>query len=100
MRLPGVGSAESREVTFILCQRCVPVTAFVSLMGSFNGWDPAAHRLVCDPDGRWRITLRLPPGDHRYLFIVDGTPVNTPAAGDRMEYPCEWGTPVSVRTVD
>ena len=95
----GVSKTKAREVTFTLCPWCVSVRRFVSLMGSLNGRNPATHQLARHPDGGWRITLSLPPGEYRYLFIVDGRPVNNPDADDRTEYPCEWGTGISVRTV-
>ena len=45
----------------------------VSVVGAFNGWDPQAHPLRGpDRDGVWTLSLLLPPGRYRYLFVVDG----------------------------
>lgn len=48
-------------------------TNAVSVAGSFNGWNGAAH-VLADPDrdGLWEITLRLEPGEHAYQFVLDG----------------------------
>lgn len=46
----------------------------VSVAGTFNGWDPAAAPLSDDDaDGIWEKTLKLPPGEHQYKFVVNGT---------------------------
>jgi len=50
----------------------------VTLVGDFNGWDPAATPMRQSPDGRWMASLELPHGHHRYLFLVDGTPTLDP----------------------
>lgn len=45
----------------------------VSVAGTFNAWDAAAHPMVdADGDGLWQVTLRLAPGRHAYQFVVDG----------------------------
>jgi len=45
----------------------------VSVVGGFNGWDPARNPLRGPgPDGRWEATVRLAPGIWRYAFVVDG----------------------------
>ena len=48
----------------------------VEIVGSFNGWTPAA--LVKGDNHVWSITLALPPGEHTYNFLVDGKPVRDP----------------------
>ncbi len=47
-----------------------PAAGAVSLIGSFNHWDPKTHRLE-QCDGGWRITVFLPAGTYPYAF-VDG----------------------------
>lgn len=49
----------------------------VSLVGSFNHWDPGAHPLQC-ADGEWRITIYLPPGTYLYAFAIGGRIVRDP----------------------
>ncbi len=45
----------------------------VSVVGTFNGWDPHAHPLRGpDRNGVWSLSLPLPPGRYRYMFVVDG----------------------------
>jgi hypothetical protein len=59
----------------------------VALVGDFNQWNPARHRLHRDGDSaRWVITVQLPTGLHKYAFIVNDS-VWTP-------------DPTAVRTVD
>ncbi len=51
----------------------LPDAGTVSLAGSFNNWDADATPLARQPGtGRWVATLRLAPGWHEYLFVVDG----------------------------
>ena len=52
----------------------------MTLIGDFNGWDPAATPMRQTPDGRWMASLELHHGYHRYLFLVDGTPTLDPKA--------------------
>ena len=44
--------------------------AEVCLAGDFNAWEPRAMRR--QKDGRFAMTLRLPPGSYEYRFVVDG----------------------------
>ncbi|MEZ4269706.1 MAG: glycogen-binding domain-containing protein [Myxococcota bacterium] len=48
----------------------------VLLSGDFNGWAPTAATATAltdaDGDGGWETSIALPPGEHRYKFIVDG----------------------------
>jgi hypothetical protein len=45
----------------------------VSVVGSFNGWSPAATPMVRGEDGRWQVKIRMRPGRFEYKFAVDGT---------------------------
>ena len=44
----------------------------VSLVGDFNEWNPAAHRMKQMPDRAWLVTVELKHGHHRYAFLIDG----------------------------
>jgi len=45
----------------------------VSVAGTFNQWDARATPLVrSGANGMWTVTLKLPPGQHQYAFVVDG----------------------------
>ncbi len=50
----------------------VPAASRVTLVGEFNGWDPAATPLS-NPSGRgvWETTVLLPPGRHLYAYVVN-----------------------------
>jgi len=51
-----------------------PNARSVAVAGSFSRWDPSRH-LLSGPDrnGRWTVTLHLPPGRYEYLFVINGT---------------------------
>ncbi len=56
----------------------------VFLVGDFNEWNPTVDRMV-QRDNGFEIRLFLVTGKYRYMFIVDGEPVNdpdSPAYGD------------------
>lgn len=84
-------------VRFRLAGERIPGASWVALVGPFNRWDAAVHRLALGADGWWTIFITLPPGTHPYLFIVDGFPYNDPEDDGRV--PCEWGGWYSVCVV-
>jgi 1,4-alpha-glucan branching enzyme len=51
---------------------------FVSLIGEFNRWDPFWEPMAEGRPGLYQVTLRLPPGQHYYVFCVDGERVPDP----------------------
>lgn len=66
----------------------------VSLVGDFNGWDPAATALQ-QRDGTWTVVIPVTPGRHQYGFVVDGsTWIADPAAARSAD--SDFGTPNSV----
>ena len=58
-----------RAVNFI-CH--APEARSVSLVGDFNQWNQAAHRMKQQPDRAWFLIVELKHGHHRYAFLVDG----------------------------
>jgi Carbohydrate-binding module 48 (Isoamylase N-terminal domain) len=91
MPLPGEHSGRS-TVRFVLV---APYASRVSLVGDFNGWNPAAMPMRRSSDGRaWLLDVPLGRGRHAYSFIVDGDLAADPAApragGD------DFGVPSSV----
>ncbi|MEK7678211.1 MAG: isoamylase early set domain-containing protein [Verrucomicrobiota bacterium] len=66
-----------RGVNFI-CN--APQAQAVSLVGDFNGWNPAAHPMRQMPDRAWFLKVDLHHGHHRYAFLVDGTLTLDPRA--------------------
>jgi hypothetical protein len=69
------GSMDPRQaslisVTFTLSY---PAAESVSLIGSFNQWNPAGHKMQQLSDlNTWTLEIRLPEGRHEYAFLVDG----------------------------
>ncbi|MCA9669854.1 MAG: isoamylase early set domain-containing protein [Myxococcales bacterium] len=61
--------ASAGNVTFSASQT---KASSVSVVGSFNDWDPERGRMARQGDGRWQLALELPPGNHRYMLWVDG----------------------------
>ena len=51
-----------------------PRALFISLVGDFNHWNPENDLLQKGHDGVWRITKRLPRGQYRYRYLIDGEP--------------------------
>src|SRR5690349_8897411 len=76
---PPISPAGEREpVRFELA---APQASRVSLVGSFNEWNPRATPLVRDSStGKWIVSVRLAPGRHVYAFVVDGDVTAGPAA--------------------
>jgi hypothetical protein len=66
---PAVAAAEGALVRFVFY---APQAHAVAVAGSFNDWSPAAAPLARVDGGAWTITLSLPPGQHEYVFVVDG----------------------------
>jgi hypothetical protein len=65
--------------------RGLPARA-VSIVGTFNNWDPTLHRLEETEPGLYQISLELLPGRYYYTFSVDGNrlldPYNLDSARD------------------
>lgn len=67
--LAGVG--DGAYVRFTLF---APGAHSVAVAGSFNEWDPAQAPLIqTQTPGVWAGTVALPPGQHVYAFLVDGS---------------------------
>ncbi len=64
-------------------------TRSVAVAGTFNHWSVTAHPMV--PDGKkaggvWRVVVPLPPGEHAFMFVVNGKDwVTPPLAEDFVE---------------
>ena len=72
--------------------------ARVSLVGDFNGWDPAATPLRLASDGRtWVAMLPMRSGRHTYAFVIDGEVVADPSAPRAADD--DFGTPSSLMLV-
>ena len=49
-----------------------PEAQSVYITGSFNDWSLDESYRLKRENGHWSLTLPLPPGVHRYRFIIDG----------------------------
>ncbi|MDE2040439.1 MAG: hypothetical protein KGO96_07860 [Elusimicrobia bacterium] len=68
------GPPPESSLSFVDFSARRPRAKSVGLVGDFNGWSPRALPMRRGPGGRWTLTLPLPRGRQRYLFIVDGEP--------------------------
>ena len=95
---PSIAVVPARQelVRFVVV---MPTAHRVTLVGDFNGWNPATTPLAQDAAGRvWTVSMPLPAGTYQYAFVVDGkTWMADPTAPIRLED--EFGTPSSVLTV-
>jgi 1,4-alpha-glucan branching enzyme len=47
--------------------------ASVSVAGNFNAWSTTSHPMQRAASGRlWTAVVALPPGDHLFMFVVNG----------------------------
>jgi hypothetical protein len=74
-----------------------PAAKQVFVAGSFNSWQPEQTPLVSAGNGRWAGDLKVGPGRHEYLFVVDGQWLPDPNAKESVENP--FGGKNSVLTV-
>ncbi|AGL20175.1 isoamylase early set domain-containing protein [Actinoplanes sp. N902-109] len=56
------------RVTFCL-PRDTPAGT-VSVVGTFNGWEPGRHELKVRRDGTRTVTLTLSPGQHQFRYLA------------------------------
>lgn len=55
----------------------------VALAGSFNQWSAVSHPLArIGSRGLWTVVVPLPPGEHLFMYVVDGAWVSPPIAED------------------
>ena len=59
----------------------------VMLTGSFNQWSISSHPMTrAGSTGAWTIVVRLPPGEHLFMYVVDGTTwISPPLAEDYVD---------------
>jgi 1,4-alpha-glucan branching enzyme len=76
---PGRYSARnmSKPISFY----CIaPNAQSVSVVGTFNEWNPAANVMTRQVDGAWFAQVNVNHGHHNYAFLVDGKMVLDPRA--------------------
>lgn len=74
-----------------------PEATCVQLAGDFTQWEQDPVTLTRDVGGEWRTMVKLPPGEHRYRFRVDGQWQDDPDCTVRVANP--YGSEDMVRHV-
>ena len=64
-----------------------PDAKSVLLVGDFTDWQRRAVPMEQGSGGVWTATVKLPPGTHNYLFIVDGAWCEDPECTLRVANP-------------
>ncbi len=44
----------------------------ISVVGSFNSWEPGRHELLRRRDGSYSVSVILGPGIHQFRYLGDG----------------------------
>jgi 1,4-alpha-glucan branching enzyme len=81
---PAAPAVTPSGVRFVLIH---PGARSVALAGSFNQWSASSDLLTRDPrGGAWTIVVTLPPGEHLFMYVVDGSQwISPPLAADYMD---------------
>jgi Glycogen recognition site of AMP-activated protein kinase len=97
-RTPQPVAPPAADVTPVQFVVVAPGAESVALVGDFNDWDARLTPMRAGRDGRlWTVTIPLPPGRHRYAFLVNGARWLADPSAPRA--PDDFGTPSSVVTV-
>lgn len=83
------------RITFVLPGDTGPV----SVVGDFNGWDPAVHPLRKRSNGTRSVTVEVRPGRHAFRYLASGGAFFDEADADALEANGYGGTH-SVLAVD
>jgi 1,4-alpha-glucan branching enzyme len=60
-----------------------PEARSVTLAGSFNQWSTSSHPLSRrGSSGAWSVVVALPPGEHLFMYVVDGSQWISPPLAD------------------
>jgi 1,4-alpha-glucan branching enzyme len=63
-----------------------PEARRVAVAGSFNQWSTSSHALARDArTGLWTTLVALPPGEHTFMFVVDGAWIRPPVAENYVD---------------
>ena len=72
--------------------------ASVALVGDFNDWDATSTPMrPAMQGGLWSVAVPLPPGRHRYAFLIDGSRWLADPGAPRAQD--DFDTPSSIVTV-
>jgi len=84
---PVTVKAEVAQPARVVLEIVSPAAKEVLVAGSFNEWNPERTPLAAASNGRWTGDLKLSPGRHEYLFVVDGQWLPDPNARESVENP-------------
>ena len=65
-RTPGI-----KPVTMTL-EYFAPEANTVAIAGDFNSWNDQAQMMKKTKAGWWKSSVKLPPGQYQYRFVIDG----------------------------
>ena len=84
MSTPAPPSVTPAGVRFVLMRN---EAASVAVAGSFNQWSASSHPLVrATAGGLWTVVVPLPPGEHAFMYVVDGKEwLSPPLAEDYVD---------------
>lgn len=66
--MPATGPQELFSNRFVIYQ---PAAESVDIAGSFTDWERVPLRKIGN-SGYWEITMKLPAGEHRFTYILEG----------------------------
>lgn len=92
--LPGQ-EANRQSHRFVIYQ---PEARSVAVTGSFTDWEAAPMRRT-GRSGYWELVLDIPPGEHRFSYILDGTQ-QMPDPTIPLREPDDFGGVNSILTVE
>jgi 1,4-alpha-glucan branching enzyme len=84
---PAPAKSQSPPAARVSLELVEPAAQQVYVAGSFNGWKPDTTPLMALGNGRWKGDLKLGPGRHEYLFVVDGQWRPDPNARETVQNP-------------
>ena len=87
---------EAPTLTPVEFRHKAPKAKTVELVGDFNAWTPGLLKMHRGDGGIWSISVPVPPGVRKYLFLVDGDP-KVDEKADTVDGP--EGRRVSVKVV-
>jgi anti-sigma factor RsiW len=67
-----IGQQEQEQTVTVTMNLQAPEAHHVAVAGTFNKWKTDTHVLTRQENGIWTISVPLKPGEHSYMFVVDG----------------------------
>ena len=81
--LAGSHAAANDPSAAVLFSVSMPEARSVAVAGSFNGWSPIAHPMR-NAGGQWSVSIPLPAGEHKFMYVIDGKTWITPPDADEF----------------